>query len=299
MNILNYIRKPANIFRFGRLSVRQFYHQISRLLRPCVYWPRRFESEKNGEPLLKICKKKGYCITGKFSLNKLVQNAICYASSQINRFHSDVGLKNCNKKDYLISIPYQEDDLNGPLLKLATSPDLVDIAADYLGFIPILSNIQIWHSPNKESGYKGSQLYHLDYADVSQCKLFIPIEEIDHDTGPLTFIAADLSDKIAKAVKYKLSEGEHRVSDSKVDEVIGMNQSIPAVGKPGEMVIVDTCRCFHYGSRKASKPRSLIMIQYVSPFAFMFSLDYSKEARFARLAQRNHSRKLRMLLGAA
>lgn len=41
----------------------------------------------------------------------------------------------------------------------------------------------------------------------------------------------------------------------------------------GTLAFLDTCRCFHMGSRKANKPRYAIMIQYQSPYAASFPME--------------------------
>ena len=82
--------------------------------------------------------------------------------------------------------------------------------------IPIVGSIQVWYSPNESKFEEGSQFFHLDYADVNQCKVFINLDTIDEDSGPLTFVPKEKSEKITKSINYKLSNKDIRISDDVV-----------------------------------------------------------------------------------
>ena len=91
-------------------------------------------------------------------------------------------------KDYLYT---QKIDVfkNKPILELATNENIISIIANYFKTIPILYYAGVWHSKEKQSHeYKGSQLFHFDREDLHQIKLFIPIERISDDSGPLNVL---------------------------------------------------------------------------------------------------------------
>ena len=44
----------------------------------------------------------------------------------------------------------------------------------------------------------------------------------------------------------------------------------------GEYGLLDTCRCYHFGSRKDKKPRKLIFLHFTSPFAENFPTIFRK-----------------------
>ena len=62
------------------------------------------------------------------------------------------------------------------------------MATKYLGTLPILESFQMWYSPNDSNELIGSQLLHRDPEDFRQLKIFIPIEDIDIENGPLNVI---------------------------------------------------------------------------------------------------------------
>jgi hypothetical protein len=50
------------------------------------------------------------------------------------------------------------------------------------------------------------------------------------------------------------------------------------------MAIFDADRCFHYGSRSATRPRFVLAIQYCTPFALVFPRDWTQALPLSRLA---------------
>ena len=137
----------------------------------------------------------------------------------------------------------------------------------------------------------------MDWADVKQCKLFIPLQEIDEETGPTTLLSALESQRVVDAIDYRLSEHENRLEDDVVYSIANKIDVHSAVGKPGEIFFCDSCRCFHYGSRSAKKPRSLLMIQYLSPFSFVHPFFYKGKSKFSHLCSHNSSDYEKLLLG--
>ena len=114
-----------------------------------------------------------------------------------------------------------------------------------------------------------------------------------------TFLSASESSKVANAVNYRLSNESNRLEDELVYSIADKSQVEKAVGKPGDIFFCDSCRCFHYGSRKALKPRSLLMIQYLSPFSFTHPIFYKGKSKFSHLASPDASEFEKMVLGAS
>ena len=70
------------------------------------------------------------------------------------------------------------------------------------------------------------------------------------------------------------------------------------IGKSGTVIFSDTCRCFHAGSRKSKKPRTILMIQYLSPFAFHYPhFNLKTIAPYSDLGRLQNSLFLKLLLG--
>jgi len=161
--------------------------------------------------------------------------------------------------------PMQNEHL--PILKLAVSDLLVEPIARYLGSLPILFQANIVFSPNDSTLKNSAQFIHLDRDDFRIIKCFIPLDLIDKDSGPLNFF----DKKDTRAIYKRLfKQGDifqtgTRLHDSKIiaDE---WNNAKMFTGDVGDIAFVDTANCFHFGSRKASKPRSIILLEYSTPF---------------------------------
>ena len=149
--------------------------------------------------------------------------------------------------------------------------------------IPVVNEIHIWNSPNEQSVLGGSQELHMDYADHRQLKLFLLLNDVDSDTGPFGFLGAHKSKQLAYQIGYKFTDERIRVPDDEFKKYFDWEDINLFCGSAGEMALVDTSNCFHFGSRRASKPRRMLMIQYVTPFAFSLPFNFSNALNFRKI----------------
>lgn len=178
---------------------------------------------------------------------------------------------NESKQDTLLSMSIDlNNDKNKIIRDLAISPDIIGPVSHYLGSVPILFGSYVWFSPNdKKISLLGSQLFHFDREDIKQIKCFIPIEDIDEQSGPLNVMPAKYTQKFMqyrKDNKQDLSL-KQRFTDEEVFNVVGKDKVVKMTGKMGDVVFVDTTNCLHYGSRYASKPKYHITLHYISAFS--------------------------------
>ena len=173
------------------------------------------------------------------------------------------------ERDSLEGVPREDRTYASAINRLAMHPEVLRVVSNYMGALPLLYRINVLYSPNDEVVEQSSQFYHLDPEDVITCKIFIFVEDVDVDTGPTTLLPADPSLAVRHAITYR----KGRVPDDVIERLGGAQNLIEATGPAGTIAFLDTCRCFHMGSRKASKPRYAIMIQYLSPYAASFPLD--------------------------
>ena len=297
--ILNKINRPGEFFRYGSIRKRNFYTTISKFLRPWAIKRRiavrdkRYASAKKGNI---IDESKGYLITDAWCEEALMRDVLTTANMELAAHLASNNRQHV--KSYLQTVDQLEPlGLQHPYFKLATSEGLLDIASRYLGFVPILSDIQLWYSPNDGQNLAGSQFFHLDYADVRQVKAFVLISDIDQDSGPTVVVDAASSQRICNSIGYKLSNKDIRVSDEAVFSFINPSELVEATGKAGSIFFADTSRCLHYGSRHGNKPRVVLLIQYVSPFSFRYSLRYRNDAKFSHLISDANSEELNLILG--
>lgn len=153
-----------------------------------------------------------------------------------------------------------------PIFDLARDPVLLGPIARYLGVMPVLHRAGLSYSPNKFFGGE-SQSYHLDFEDYRQVKCQIYVRDVDADTGPLTVIAARESRQIFDRLRARGSV--HRRLEWLDDTVVYgagvVAEGTPLLGPRGTAALVDTCNCYHYGSRPATKERYVLYLHYASP----------------------------------
>src|SRR5262245_18537967 len=184
-------------------------------------------------------------------------------------------LEQSAKKQFLIQVAVDPNDEHcWPIFDFAFSPQIVGPIADYLQILPILTGAYIWYSPNKVFESGRSQEFHLDGADARQVKVFLFLDDIDEDSGPLTGIAADVSRKMYELLTQRraIHQRNVKIQEPVIAELLKEvgGETVSVTGKAGDMVFIDTCRCMHFGSRPSkgkSKPRKVIMLHYTRPYA--------------------------------
>ena len=186
-----------------------------------------------------------------------------------NRDHSS--------KRFLINYTF---DFNKEIKNIADP--FVDIVTKYLGTLPILNTFQMWYSPNNDSELIGSKLLHRDGEDFRQIKIFIPIEEVQIENGPLHLINKQESKVLYEnLIKKKLiTRRNQKINDKYVAELKPKIDKI--LLKEDQCALVDTCACYHFGSRKSSKPRKLLFLHFTSAFSSSTPIfrNYDTEKKF-------------------
>lgn len=224
-----------------------------------------------------------------------LNEAITFARQSFSKFNlKEIVANSEGKHRYFLALPIkQELSRESPLVKLALNPEIISIVTEYLGILPIFSAVNILYSPNTKNYEDSSQFFHLDPEGVRQIKIFVFVEDVTEDSGPLTVVAAKDSKKV-----YPVYKGG-RISDEKVKEFVPEENFQTMTGSSGTMVFTDTSSCFHFGSRTAKKDRFVFIIQYISPFSLNFPwFGWKRKARLAHLANSNSSTLEKYLLGA-
>ena len=185
-----------------------------------------------------------------------------------------------------------------PLVRLALREDVLQAASAYLGVTPILASIDVYYSRSVDRELISSQLLHCDGDDTRQVKIFVLCTPVDEASGPLTIMNADRSETLRRKLGY---EYRSRVTDEQARKAIGELELTGLIGESGTTCVVDTSRCFHYGSRIESddSARLVAIIQYLTPYSFMLPRDYRRAARYRHLATDASSRLERLVLGAS
>jgi hypothetical protein len=294
--LINKIKKPSAFFRFGTVKKRELYISLSKIFRSKELRVRKTYAQQLESSQSVVDARLGYLKIENWRNDAEVRSVLREAELDLANHFTKTEIS--HHKKYLQNVAIERSlDLEHPYMKLALSPKVTGIATEYMGYTPILSDILLWHSPNDSITLSGSQFFHLDYADISQVKLFLLISDVDHEAGPTTLIPADISRKICLQINYKLSNRDIRVPDEVVNQFVPESRHVQASGPAGTLFFTDTSRCLHYGSRGGTKSRTVLLIQFVSPFSFRYGYNFKKDANFSHLISPVMPIQQKLLLG--
>ena len=243
---------------------------------------------------------KGYLVLPAGTLIDLVEPVVAAGNAVIETFGHNGLVEHGGKSDFIARgfLPESAFAIDSPYFRLALDERIVGPISAYLGVVPVLTEVDLWYSVHHQNAPKRSQLWHMDSDDTTLIKLWVHLSDVDSRSGPLTAISAGDSARLAHAVGYNYGDG-YRLADDRVNELFGPEHQVSFVGPRGTLDFIDTCRCFHFGSRVSpdGEPRRLLMVEYQTPYAFEFA-NYRKEARYRKLASDVSTNLERLLLGA-
>ena len=172
--------------------------------------------------------------------------------------------------------------LDSAIVRFALRDEVLSAVSRYLGVVPFLSAISVFHSDTTAGDPTSSQLYHCDGDDVTQVKVFVYCSDVDMRSGPLTLLDANTTRAVQMRTRY---EFRNRLTDDEVRKAVATATDRPILGPSGTTAFVDTSRCFHFGSRVAADapPRLVTMVQYQTPYSFMLPSDAQASLPFRRL----------------
>lgn len=248
--------------------IRPFYRALKITGSPTQYRLRKRlagEIVTSTKPRITIPDRAGYRLFGPDDIegtDRIVR--YCEAVYQQSReaFPPEYFQKHPHKKFLFPILEGAEFCRHPELLRFMVSRPILDAAAAYLGTVPKLTGARLCWSPENETA-RSSQLFHFDYEDLRQVKVFMNIFETKEDQGPLTFLPADISHQVQRAIGRVLG----RVQDERIYEGGGRNHEVKLIGPPGSGAFLDTSRCLHYGSRCNRRDRVVLIIQFLNCFS--------------------------------
>jgi hypothetical protein len=291
------VKPPSHQFRVSTDQARQEYRRV-RTAELARQIERRQElaAELTPSAAVSIRRDQGYVLCGPGMFNE-VPEIVHAARDVVHQVDLDVKKAEANKPFMVKLVDKGALSAESPLLRFALRRDIVASAAAYLGVVPILQFANVMFSSHAAADPAKSQLYHCDSDEAEQVKVFILCEEVTDDNGPLTFVSARQSQVIRDRVQYKYKT---RLTDDVVREAAeGPLEEMMLTGAPETVAFLDTSRCLHYGSRfrDPSARRLLVMLQYITPMAFILPDNYLEGATFRRLAPTASDEMTSMVLG--
>jgi len=214
---------------------------------------------------------------GAFKIDRLIKDA----KIAINKtpWIENKGGKSFMRRDFL----NQEDlTVDSSYMQFVLSPEIISIVTTYMGHVPLLHYVQLFHSKYVSDDLMESQLYHCDWLDVRQIKIFLYISDTDEDNGALTILPPDVSQKIRDSGGYTYGGAGYRISDDDMNKECSVSENqIVLAGPAGSVFFADTCKCFHYGSRvKPGHERLIFYVDFISPAAININPNRKNNSPF-------------------
>jgi hypothetical protein len=161
------------------------------------------------------------------------------------------------------------------ILDFVTTPEVLEPVAEHCGFVPCLSGdtppgVRLMESttrydPQPEGPWRSSQLWHTDYHSFPTVYVAVAVREIGPEDGALHFLGESASRRVAKELDYNRWRSSHNVSDDDVAEQVDPSEVNTFTGPRGTVLLIDSSRCFHFGSRNPRNPRYQLQYAYISP----------------------------------
>jgi len=195
-------------------------------------------------------------------LIKGVPEAVAFSNRllEAKRHESKTDPRTFRGADLLAAARYEEAPA---FFDMALSDEMLQIAAHYMGEVPVLARPRLWWTKPEAYGPGGPQLFHIGARArpvvVRQAKFLFVMSDVDADSGPFTFLPLNISQEIVSAINYEMGE---EIPDEVIFKYAKPSDVMTFTGKAGTGIFVDTSRCFHFGRRKQTKERLMLMIQY-------------------------------------
>ena len=246
-------------FQISKRTSRQITKALRIVRSPAQYLKRLFAAQHCKPTTLFIPNSTGFLITDYKNFSNAPE--VLTLCSTIAKARMGNSSSSSAPKPFLRNLLNQDDLSDHPeFLHFALDESLVSLVTKYLGIMPILSDIALyWSSPSLPTTTTSSQMFHFDQEDYRTIQLFMLVEDVCPENGPLTFFDADKSQEIRKNLAYNYS----RISDHDIEKVHPISSAHTLTGERGTVGLVDAVRCCHMGSRVESGYRLTFLLHYV------------------------------------
>ena len=114
-------------------------------------------------------------------------------------------------------------------------------------------------------------MLHSDHDDDKLMKIFIYLNDVTIECGPLEIVNKKITQEIIKNSHYRWGQ-ENRQYKSHDDKLLNLYPNSNAIttltGNEGTIIIADTANCLHRGSRNPTKERLVLYATYTTRTSF-------------------------------
>ena len=162
---------------------------------------------------------------------------------------------------------------HAPVFEFAADARFLGPITHYFQMVPIFEKAVLWYAPRDRVMDGGSQLLHRDANARSQIKLFVYLEDVTPESGPLHVLPATHSEALYNRLAREPGgaairrDRSAKIPDTRYEGLAERDAVAPVTGPAGTCLMADTSRCYHFGSRPGSDTRKVLMMKYVLPTA--------------------------------
>tara|TARA_Y100000816_G_C26107756_1_gene589324 strand:+ start:533 stop:1564 length:1032 start_codon:yes stop_codon:yes gene_type:complete len=232
---------------------------------------REFIDLDKNDGILKVNNLVLFNEIAKVVLNACDEKIITKAEEEINNFtENNYNQSNNSTNKYMTEIyDYLSFETKRKIINFASSEIMISTAARYLGVFPILSKIIVdYKIPKNYDNKRGAMLFHKDEYGFKSLDLFMAINDIDKNNGPLKTLKTKF-DKIGPfsalhEEKEDLTPGNRgKKKDETIMNNTYVNKDILTIeGKSGTSIFVDSFKYYHAGGHCKTKKRIVMRILY-------------------------------------
>lgn len=145
------------------------------------------------------------------------------------------------------------------VMEAVCSPEIMGLAASYLGCKPTLSMLGLqWSFPRARSGV--AQNFHRDSEDWKYLRGFIYLTDVEEGGGPHVYVKGSHLDRLPLRLRF--------YTDEEIERDYGHEAIVKVLGKRGTFIAADTAG-IHKGERPSEAPRLILTFTYsILPMAF-------------------------------
>lgn len=268
---------------------RKHYETLCRGLHPIRHRTRRklaarLDDDHGGADTSGSLASDGYMKWDDGARHPLAESVVREAREMLATRALDEMKEECDERGSSLAVRRLDGGLSGEssLLRFALDARVLATATAYLGVLPVLDGIYLWYSPNVRlsTDRNSSQLFHIDPTGYRELKMFVHVNDVTADNGPLTVVPAAASRKLYPFFSHDTGS----IPDDEVKRIVGNDCIVPLTGPTGTVSAADTSTCFHFGSRRGSRERLLVHYHFMSPYVPRFPLvGRAPDSRFAHL----------------
>lgn len=221
---------------------------------------------KSNDPRVKILDSEGY-IDGPTATDAMLQELVGLYQPRVPERKPDGG----NSHPFINLVQPEDLTPENPVMKLAFSSEVLDVAREYFGGRLRLDGLQVLNSFATGETLKESQKWHLDYADSKSLHCVMYLNDVlTPDDGPFVFVNKDDTRRFGRSLIIR------RIEDTQFDKELGEGQVRTFYGEAGKSVLIDPAACYHYGSR-CKNARLAVFITFNSDAPFVQSTAFVRE----------------------